>query len=397
VRRVPKPPARLLLGAALLAGCGVRAPEAPTVVVATPSPAPAEPPGPPAPKPSEAPPPIELAATWSEVCVRVNGRVHCGGLDDPDRPLAAEPPLGGIEDAVSLAAGRSFLCLATARGTVHCRGENRYGQLGARLPDDQRTELVQVAGLHDARRVVTGSMHACAILASGRVSCWGSNQHGETGGPASYATEARELVVPVEVPLVEGASSVAASRSTTCAATSARELWCWGKAETPEHQRARGDQSEVPLRLAALAGTSEPSAGESTLCGVREGAIRCWGPRWSLAPGDGPAPDGMWEVPAPGAVRRVRLADHHGCALLVDGRVACFGSSYGGVLGVPGPSSFDAQPARVVPAIPRAVDVAVGPSLSCAVTAAGEAYCWGTFPGKNARKEPAPARVPIRG
>lgn len=372
--------------------------EVQSVVIAPAPPAVDTAPPPPPPRSEPAAPPFELAMSWAHLCARVGGRVHCGKLEPADRPLTAEPPLGGIEDAVSLAAGRDFLCLATARGTVHCTGDNHFGQLGARLRAEKNDGLVQVAGIADARRVVAGSWHVCAILSTGRVACWGRNEQGQTGSAPAYAAEARELVAPAEVPGVSGVASLALAFGTTCAATAGHELWCWGQAKHADHQNLRGSQSEVPARIEALAGLSDLSAGESGMCGVRDGAIECWGDLFSLVPQEQARGPGAIKIPTPRPARRVRVANSHGCALLRDGEVVCFGAPYTGALGrATDGNAYQAQPAQLVEGLPRAIDVAVGASMSCAVTEGREVYCWGSFPGGHDRRVATPEKIRMSG
>jgi len=384
-----------LLAGLALAGCRTPPPSDPQSIVITPAPpAPAEPP---APRDGDDPSAIELAMGWSGLCARVGGRVHCSALDDPGRPLSAAPALGGIDDAVSLTAGPSFVCLATRRGTVHCTGDNQFGQLGARLREERTDRLVQVAGITDARRVVAGTWHACAVLASGRAACWGRNERGQTGSSVAYAAEARELDVPAEVPQISGVTSIAGAFSTTCATTEARDVWCWGEPKHDEHRAARGAHSEEPAPLPALAGVADVSAGESAFCGVKEGEVTCWGDLWALLPRSSGRDGRAHPLPTPRSARRVRVANSHGCALLRDGAVACFGAGWSGALGREVDERESGQPARIVEGLPRAVDVAVGASMSCAVTEAHEVYCWGAFPGGKGRHEVAPRKIPVTG
>jgi alpha-tubulin suppressor-like RCC1 family protein len=359
-----------LLAVLALAACRTVEPGAAQPIVIPPStPSTSVPPEPPAPRPADEAKPIELGMSWGEMCARVGGRVHCVKLGYPeDLPISAVPPLGGIEDAVSLAVGYDFVCLATARGTVHCTGENHFGQLGARLRDERRNDLVQVANVAGATRVIAGRSHACALLATGRAVCWGRNDRGQTGGSVTYAAEARELVEPVEVPSVTAIASLAASSSTTCAATEAHDLWCWG--------------DHPPARLAEAAGVADLSAAETALCGVKEGAVECWGYLGPMLSTHEPRPD-VVKVPTPRPARRVRLGNSHGCALLHDGAVACFGASYSHALGHGVEAgTTGARPARIVEGLPRAIDVAAGPATSCAVTVDHEVYCWGSVPKK---------------
>lgn len=340
----------------------------------------------------------ELALGVTLACVRVNGRVHCGTLD-PERPLTAEPPLRGIEDAVSVALGRGygggFGCVATRQKGVHCFGQNSHGQLGAGLRAEQSERPVAVTGLAGARRVVAGDLHACAQLEGGSVRCWGFNASGQVGSPVSYEPAARELIAPFEVAPAKGASQIALSRSASCALVDTGDLVCWGDLPGPQGRRGAG-RGLPPQRLADTTGFSDLGAGEGGFCGVRQGEALCWGEL-------GPILAGRYGVHTPEQplglmrVKRVRLGQLHGCALHDDGRVSCWGVNSNGELGRgDGSEGYEPLRAEVIKGLPPAIDLVVGGSISCAITAKREVYCWGRWPfsgDREPRKEPRPIKV----
>jgi alpha-tubulin suppressor-like RCC1 family protein len=338
---------------------------------------------------------FELVPTFNQLCARIRGRVHCSTLADPNRAVSAEAPLGGIDDAVSISANTYVTCVATRRGTVHCMGDNRFGQLGAHLRDESSTSLVQVARITTARRVFVGPWHACAILDSGKVSCWGRNESAQTGSTTSYAEAARELVEPTEVPGIDNVTAVAANFGTTCATTKLQQTWCWGHAVLDEHERQRGRQHEMPARIAGLDGIDLIDANESMFVGMRGGEVLTWGDGSTLAPFTGE--HGKPRTLTIERVRKIRVAMGHGCALHTDGTVSCFGGSYTGALGRP-TEGYDTQPPAIVQGLPPVADIAVGGSMSCAVTEARDVYCWGNFPHPNGspeHREPTPIRVRV--
>lgn len=391
----------VLTSCLMLAACQGAGGEGRQVVVPT-APAVALPPAPArAPSAGPAEPPFELTINSFLACVRVGGRVHCGSLD-PERPLVAEAPLAGVEGAVSVALGRgygrSFGCVATQRGGVLCFGENAYGQLGAGLRAEESDVPVPVKGLSGARRVFAGDGHVCALLEGGGVRCWGFNGQGQVGSATSYEPAARELVVPAEeVGPAKGASRLALSRSATCAVVDRGDLLCWGDAATPGPPPPHHGHLRRPRRVADTAGVAELEASEGGFCGVRGGEVLCWGDISPLL-------DGAYNVPAPRSVgvtraRRVRLGQQHACALHDDGRVSCWGLNVNGELGrATTPGGYERFGPQVVEGLPPAVDLAVGGSLSCAITAKGEVYCWGRWPfvgEKEPRKEAKPVKVRV--
>ncbi len=65
--------------------------------------------------------------------------------------------------------------------------------------------------------------HSCAVLATGRVKCWGGNSNGQLGdGTQSDADE------PVAVVGLSDITAVNAGGAHTCAISKAGAVWCWG-------------------------------------------------------------------------------------------------------------------------------------------------------------------------
>jgi len=95
---------------------------------------------------------------------------------------------GSRPDAVEIDAGFEFACARRSSGRVSCWGSDADGQLG-----DSATHSacgsgarcsgtpVDVVGITDAVDIVAGNNHACALHATGAVSCWGDNSLGQLG------------------------------------------------------------------------------------------------------------------------------------------------------------------------------------------------------------------------
>lgn len=100
----------------------------------------------------------------------------------------------GVADAVKLAVGDNVSCVIRRDGAVWCWGQNALlrdglGALGdGRPPDEEcvpgascRRRPTQVVGLRDVVDLSVRANHACAVVRSGQLFCWGDNQAGVLG------------------------------------------------------------------------------------------------------------------------------------------------------------------------------------------------------------------------
>ena len=340
--------------------------------------------------------PLELARDSQRVCVRAAGRVHCTATLKADVALTASPALEGIDDAVSVALGSTFGCAATRAGKVLCFGDNTYGQLGAQLRSDRSDKPVVVSGIAGAKRVYASDSQACALLTDATVRCWGRNDSGQTGGTTYYVPAARELVEADVAPGVGDVANVAPGGWTTCASTRAHAVMCWGRAPFETDRMMHARPNVRPVTVPELAGLEQVSASGGAFCGIEGGAVKCWGELYSLLSGEAGRTSKVSSTGVTDA-RLVRIAQTHGCALLTDGSVTCWGMGSYGALGRGETTGYEALPPETVRDLPLAVDVAVGDASSCAITGAREVYCWGSWPHADGapQKETLPVKMRV--
>lgn len=80
-----------------------------------------------------------------------------------------------------IAVGADSVCLLDGDAAVWCWGSNQYGQLGGDA-SDPRFGLAAVRALpKPATHIVSGGVHACAILEDKTLWCWGYNGAGQLG------------------------------------------------------------------------------------------------------------------------------------------------------------------------------------------------------------------------
>lgn len=308
------------------------------------------------------------SGTWQSVTV---GERHACALSfDPeigvrcwgDAALASlEPPAGRF---VRIDAGRAHTCgVLEETGQVLCWGEDGQGQLSG-APSQQGWTHVSAGGdgacawvqgggdfvcwgdlageplegcggrlpmpenaQANPANLAVGSGHACALLDSGLLRCWGDNCLGEASPPWGRFVD------------------VSSGALHSCALNAEGSALCWG-------------EGEGSLPVSGLEDTrwSLLSAGLGFTCGLLEGSgrARCWG--------DGES--GQLSLPTGEAMTQISAGWFHSCALRAgSGSVVCAGSQDDGRLEAP----------SLVAAQLSAGDVA-----SCALEEGGQVSCWGS-------------------
>jgi len=152
------------------------------------------------------------------------------GRDDPAKCVTAE--LANVIDfdlAVSLA------CAVIDDGSVRCFGTASHGQTPtgghacyANYPEPGCPRAL--VGLAPAIQVAVGSRHACALHDDGAMSCWGTNNFGQTGTPLAKTEELRwrDVVGPTLVHDWADVVEIDAGRGFTCARMRDGSVACIG-------------------------------------------------------------------------------------------------------------------------------------------------------------------------
>jgi hypothetical protein len=158
--------------------------------------------------------------------VRRDGSAKCwGGSSLFIAPKANVSALAGVE---SLAGRIATYCAVAAEGKVWCWGSNS-GELGRAtrsvLDEDDVMTPLAIENLPAARKVSMGGWHACAIDQSGGAWCWGGDNDFGQLGDGTNAKSAR----PVRVHGISNAVDVACGEFHACALLGSGEVWCWGR------------------------------------------------------------------------------------------------------------------------------------------------------------------------
>ena len=341
-------------------------------------------------------PPVSISAGTRHTCAAyASGSVSCWGDNENGQlgngqfggnvystvPVEVE----GITDAVSIAVGWEHSCAVHATGEVSCWGDNSHGELGSGQEDETVPLPVKVADLDDATSVTAGHWHTCALRSTGGISCWGADHDGQLGN-GEIGEIGEMFSVPVDVLEISDAIAVSAGGEHTCAVHATGEGSCWGdnwRGELGNGISGNEYDSAVPVKVSGISDALTVSSASWHTCAVRQGgAISCWGGlNWNGELGNGQS-GGTTVMALPVDVLSVSDAiavasgSNHTCAVLQSGNVHCWGGNFQGQLGIsPDGQLFSAVPLEVQ-GIDDAIDLTAGSGHVCALSSSG-AYCWG--------------------
>lgn len=215
-----------------------------------------------------------------------------GSPDDMGENLPYALPDNGY-DVVALSVGNYHACVLLEDDGVECWGSNSHGQLG--LGDTEprggsRESLINVrvalgTGRY-ARAIAAGSMHTCALLDNYQVKCWGDNQYGQLG---LGDTVPRHTPPSQTVNLGTGrqARALIAGDLHTCALLDDDTVKCWGDGRSGQLGQGdpdpRGDGADMGDALPPIDfGTGRTAkalfTGDNYNCALLDdGSVKCWG------------------------------------------------------------------------------------------------------------------------
>jgi len=232
-----------------------------------------------------------LAAGNSHTCALTTaGGVQCWGANlvgqlGNGTTTNSSLPVGvaGLDSGVvAIAAGLQYSCALLATGGVRCWGWNLSGQLGNGSTTDSSTPVTVTNLAGTAVAIAAGTYHACALLASGAVQCWGLNSYGELGNGSTTNSS-----TPVAVTNLAGSvTAIAAGGYHTCALTTSGTMQCWGRNLDGQLGNNSTKNSSVPVTVANLAsGAVAVAAGDSNICALTNaGGLQCWGNGYGKTP-----------------------------------------------------------------------------------------------------------------
>jgi len=301
--------------------------------------------------------------------------------DGPD-PVATEP-----QNFPDLAAGAGHTCLLTTTGRVECWGANQFGQLGGgdgsftplaegpSLEGNTATDWVKtnIRGLPSKAIAITaGFYHTCALLDTGGVYCWGSNDQGQLGNGKTVNSSIPVIVLGLET----GVKAIAAGAQHTCALLDDGSVQCWGDNsegqlgnDTTQNSLFPSEVLDLPRSILQL------TAGSVFTCALHQDETTfCWGNGQNGRFGDNLAEKYLTPIEVEnlnGPNMALAAGDFHICVRTISNGVDCWG-------GLSSEQEFTPQNPFIVQGIPEGiVQLAPGGGHTCSLTTEDAVKCWG--------------------
>ncbi|MCX4242723.1 RCC1 domain-containing protein [Paraliomyxa miuraensis] len=278
------------------------------------------------------------------------GQGHVGELGLLEEPAAIAPIDFGADVPLQIAAGGEHACAVMQSGALRCWGRNDYGQIGlpgyTAVGDD---ELPSVVGSVDlgggvmALQVATGLDHTCALLDDGGVLCFGRDSVGQLGTPGTGSSigdnEVPSSAARVMLEAGLDVTMIAARHNHTCVAYDDQTLHCWG--EGGFGRLGYGDTSTI--------GDGEEVSSVMPIDPI----------------GSEPTSLGMGMI--------------HTCVRLASAEIYCWGEGANGRLGYGNTTDRYAPTLAQVVMVPPQLSrmVTAGRDFSCGTTMLGQVKCWG--------------------
>jgi alpha-tubulin suppressor-like RCC1 family protein len=261
---------------------------------------------------------VEVAVGERHACARLSdGTARCwGGGSDGQRGdgtitaqvsnavtvVTSVGPAVALENIVEIASGDFHTCARLVGGSVHCWGDNLYGQVG----DGSSTDALvatPVSSISTATDLGIGETHSCAVLANGTAQCWGEGSSGKLGDNGSGSTTPVAVLNETGSGPLTGVASVSAGQNNTCAQMTDGTARCWGY--NPAGQLGDGTSTTNVRPVTVTTDGSTPLTGIDTLSTggdhscvrVAAGQLRCWGYNFNGQVGDGSTDNRLSAVP----------------------------------------------------------------------------------------------------
>ena len=327
---------------------------------------------------------FQLGAVRADtVCVDIFGatRVDSSGVRVSDFPCSILPlAVQGDRTFTQITAGHAHTCGLSGDGTAWCWGGNDLGQLGNGTTRDVNTPTLVTSALRFTQ-LSAGGRHTCGLISGGAPYCWGDDGFAQLGNGEEFFPAPSTTPIPVD-PVDLRLTTVSAGLRHTCGLDAGGRAWCWGSNEAGE-LGIGAPFGEVRHQAVPVPGVTygSISAGDNVTCGISGTSLYCWGAGGAGQLGTGGRDSSAAPTQVAGSYSAVAVGGTHVCALDTGGQVLCWGEYdlrlNDGTL-VFGPGTISLTPLVINSDGVTFTAITSGRRHSCATTADGAGYCWGS-------------------
>lgn len=284
---------------------------------------------------------------------------------------------GVVFNVSKIVAGTKHTCALMASGGVKCWGRNTDGQLGTANTADSLMPA-DVSNLSRVTNISAGHRHTCVVTDDTRVKCWGFNEQGQVGDGSKV-----NQPVPVAVPGLTGVVALAGGYLHTCALISGGSVQCWGYNGNGQLGNNSTTSQTTPVAVQGLTDATMLVSGTYHTCAlVSGGSVKCWGNGSNGQLGNGNTVRSTTPVDVLGLTNVTALSSGYGhtCALVSGGSVKCWGYNGFGELGDGTTISARSAPVDVLN-LADVTMLSTGSYSTCALVSGGSVKCWGDGSG----------------
>src|SRR5262245_38838613 len=195
----------------------------------------------------------------------------------PSTSHAASPrisppgPVAGLDAAcrdgvASVSVGWSHSCALCKSGEVACWGTNLLGKLGVPLPTERQTPAI-IARLKGVEGTAAASYPTGARLGSGKVTCWGANNDGQLGDDTA-ATRLHPVMVTDLDDAVQ--IDVGLGPGHACAVVKSGKVRCWGVNFNSQLGDGTMTNHAAPVDVDIIDDATQVSTGAYHTCALRK-------------------------------------------------------------------------------------------------------------------------------
>jgi alpha-tubulin suppressor-like RCC1 family protein len=198
---------------------------------------------------------------WGE---NESGQLGNGGTTPSQVPVAVKHLTG----ATAISAGGEFSLALLTNETLEAWGNDEHGQLANGTVEEGANSLpLAVKSPTGVAAVAAGTDHALALLGNGTVMAWGANSAGELGNGTTQSSEG----APVPVNGLSGVTAVSAGDEDSAALLTSGSVMTWGTDESGVlGDGVQRGLSDVPVGVVGLAKAASISAGRAHMLAFGE-------------------------------------------------------------------------------------------------------------------------------